>query len=290
MAASVPTPNPYPAYKPSGMPWLDDVPEHWGITPVKRHYTIQLGKMLQNSRNGPTDVEVPYLKARHVQWFSVRITDLPRMWANAHDIEQFGIRIGDLLVCEGGEGGRSGLVREAQPGHIIQNALHRVRPYGSSRNDYLEYLMSTIAQSGWFDAINSKATIAHLTTENFGSLLIPHPPLHEQRAIARYLDYVDRRIRRYVSAKRKLIALLEEEKQAIANQAVTRGLDPNVGLKPSGIEWLGDVPEHWEVRRLKTLCQMKSGEGITAESIEAAGEYPVYGGNGTQGVYIALHP
>ena len=169
------------------------------------------------------------------------------MWANAHDIEQFGIRIGDLLVCEGGEGGRSGLVREAQPGHIIQNALHRVRPYGSSRNDYLEYLMSTIAQSGWFDAINSKATIAHFTTEKFGSLLIPHPPLHEQRAIVRYLDYVDRRIRRYVSAKRKLIALLEEEKQAIVNRAVTRGLDPNVRLKPSGVEWLGDLPRHWNL-------------------------------------------
>ena len=63
----------------------------------------------------------------------------------------------------------------------------------------------------------------------------------------RYLDYVDRRIRRYVGTKRKLIALLEEEKQAIVNQAVTRGLDPNVRLKPSGVEWLGDVPEHWEV-------------------------------------------
>ena len=75
----------------------------------------------------------------------------------------------------------------------------------------------------------------------------PTPP--EQAAIVRYLDHVDRRIRRYVSAKRKLIALLEEEKRAIVNQAVTRGLDPNVRLKPSGVEWLGDVPEHWEVRR-----------------------------------------
>ena len=75
------------------------------------------------------------------------------------------------------------------------------------------------------------------------------PPLAEQRAIVRYLDHVDRRIRRYVGAKRKLIALLEEEKQAVINQAVTRGLDPNVRLKPSGVEWLGDVPEHWEVPR-----------------------------------------
>ena len=84
---------------------------------------------------------------------------------------------------------------------------------------------------------------------------LPLPPLHEQAAIVRYLDHADRRIRHYINAKRKLIPLLEEEKQAIINQAVTRGLDPNVPLKPSGVEWLGDVPEHWERRRLKTILQ-----------------------------------
>ena len=101
--------------------------------------------------------------------------------------------------------------------------------------------------------------------------------------MVRYLGYVDRRVRRYVRAKERLIGLLEEEKQAVINQAVTRGLDPNVRLKPSGVEWLGDVPEHWEVRRLKTVCTMKSGDAITAESIEAMGEFPVYGGNGLRG-------
>jgi type I restriction enzyme S subunit len=73
------------------------------------------------------------------------------------------------------------------------------------------------------------------------------PPLADQAVIARYLDYVDRRVRRYVGAKERLIGLLEEEKQAIINQAVTRGLNPGVRLKASGVEWLGDVPEHWEV-------------------------------------------
>ena len=74
----------------------------------------------------------------------------------------------------------------------------------------------------------------------------PLPPFAEQAAIVRYLDYVDRRVRRYVSAKERLIGLLEEEKQAVINRAVTCGLDPNVPLKPSGVEWLGDVPEHWD--------------------------------------------
>ncbi len=81
----------------------------------------------------------------------------------------------------------------------------------------------------------------------FKDVLDPVPPTIEQSAIVRYLDYIDRRIRRYIRSKQKLIKLLEEQKQAIIHQAVTRGLDPNVKLKPSGVEWLGDVPEHWEV-------------------------------------------
>ncbi len=86
-----------------------------------------------------------------------------------------------------------------------------------------------------------------------GDMQIPLPPLPEQATIVRYLNHVYRRIRRYVGAKRKLIALLEEERQAVVSRAVTRGLAPDVRLKPSGIEWLGDVPEHWEVPRGKAL-------------------------------------
>ena len=121
-----------------------------------------------------------------------------------------------------------------------------------------------------------------------GTLEISVPSLPEQAAIVRYLDHADRRIRRYIRAKQKLIKLLEEQKQAIIHQTVTGQVDVRTGrpypaYKPSGVEWLGDVPEHWEVRRLKTLCSMKSGEGITAMSIEPTGEYPVYGGNGLRG-------
>ena len=245
------TPHPYPAYRPSGVPWLGDVPAHWEVSAIKNGYEIQLGKMLQTAPQTPNDKEVPYLKAVHVQWFSVQMIDPPMMWANPREIAQFGIQEGDLLVCEGGEGGRSGIVWSAIDGYIIQNALHRIRPKGSTSNQYLQFVMYVAAAYGWFDALNAKATIAHFTREKLAAFQIPLPPLPEQRAIVRYLDHVDRRIRQYVSAKRKLIALLEEEKQAVVNRAVTRGLDSNIRLKPSGVEWLGDVPEHWEVRRLE---------------------------------------
>ena len=123
-----------------------------------------------------------------------------------------------------------------------------------------------------------------LRPEHFKMVHFCLPPLPEQRAIVRYVDYVDRRIRRYVSAKWKLIALLEEEKQAIINQAVTRGLDPNVLLKPSGVEWLGDVPEHWEVSRVKTEFLSLNHRRIPLSAIERGAmsirRYDYYGASG----------
>ena len=93
-----------------------------------------------------------------------------------------------------------------------------------------------------------------------GSMEQPLPPLPEQTAIVRYLDCADERIRRYVSGKQKLIRLMEEENQAVIHRAVTRGLDPNVRLKPSGVEWLGDVPTHWEQRRVKQVSRILRGK------------------------------
>ena len=84
------------------------------------------------------------------------------------------------------------------------------------------------------------------------------PPLKEQDAIVRYLDDADQRIRAYVSAKERLIVLLEEERQAVIHQTVTKGLDTNVKLKPSGVEWLGDVPEHWDPLRVGRFSKVET--------------------------------
>ena len=98
-----------------------------------------------------------------------------------------------------------------------------------------------------------------LYSEEFGNITVGIPLLDEQDAIVRYLDHADQRIRAYVSAKERLITLLEEAKRAIIHQAVIRGLDSNVKLKPSGVEWLGDVPEDWGVRRLKQISTIQAG-------------------------------
>ncbi len=112
-----------------------------------------------------------------------------------------------------------------------------------------------MARSQWIVALarGIRERSTDFRFDGFASQPVPLLPLPEQSAIVRFLGHADRRIRRYVRAKKKLIGLLNEQKQAIIHRAVTCGLDPNVRLKPSGVEWLGEVPEHWEVRRVKTL-------------------------------------
>ena len=114
--------------------------------------------------------------------------------------------------------------------YIIQNALHRVRPRRQNRNDYLQYMMSAVAATNWFAALNDKATIAHFTREKFSALRMPIPPVLEQTAIVRFLDHADRRIQRYIRAKQKLVTLLEEQKQALIHRAVTGKVDIRTGL------------------------------------------------------------
>ena len=282
--------NPYPAYKPSGLPWLGDVPEHWEV--------VQLGRIgvFSKGSGGTKDDEVSDgipcvrygdLYTTHNHFISRTRSYVSPLKAGAYTP----INRGDVLFPASGE-----TIDEI--GKSAVNLMHTqvicggdvivFRPTIPIEPKFAGYALDCPTAQSQKSLMGRGITIMHIYSGQLKYLWLPLPPLSEQRAIVRYLDYVDRRIRRYISAKQKLVDLLVEEKQALINQAVTRGFNPNVRLKPSGVEWLGDVPEHWEVRRLKTICQMKSGEGITAESIETSGEYPVYGGNGLRG-YTSLY-
>jgi len=141
------------------------------------------------------------------------------------------------------------------PAYVVQ------RPRRSAAPRYLHYLLRTPAfakeAERWSYGITSD--MWSLRPEHFKLIYSCIPPLAEQAAIVRFLEHADRRIRRYIRAKQKLIKLLEEQKQAIIHRAVTRGLDPKVRLKPSGVEWLGEVPEHWEVRKLRQCGSISGG-------------------------------
>ena len=241
--------------KPSGISFIGDIPAHWNVASVKRLYSIQLGKMLQNHAHGTDNIKTPYLKAKNVQWFTINPPVEQSMWTTPDEMVQFGVRNGDLLVCEGGEGGRCGIAQNIHFPCIIQNALHRVRPISDSSNEYLLYAIYAIATTGWLNAINNKATIAHFTNEKFGSLKIAVPPPAEQTAIVRFLNLETEKIESAIIAKEKTIVLLEEQKRGIINRAITRGLNSSVTLKPSESSFIGKIPQHWKIVRNKYLFE-----------------------------------
>lgn len=124
-----------------------------------------------------------------------------------------------------------------------------------------------------------------LYTDRFGSIRIPLPPLDEQRLIVRFLDWHGAMTGKLVRAKRRLIAVLNEQKQSIIHRAITRGIDPATKLKPSGVDWLGDVPEHWEVKRLKWVVRLQRGYDLPADQ-RIEGTYPVVSSGGVIGKHV----
>ena len=246
-----PTPHQYPAYKPSGVPWLGDLPEHWDVIPTRA--LLNLKKQLVGDR-----ADKYTLLSLTKQGIIARDMENPEGKFPASFETYQVVEPGDLVFClfdidetprTIGLSSMTGMITGAYTRFVCPNEQNR-------RFIYQLYL--SLDNGKLLKPLYSGLRKV-ITKSTFLSATIPLPPLPEQRAIVRYLDYVDRRIRRYVTAKQKLIALLEEEKQAVINRAVTRGLDPNVRLKPSGVEWLGDVPEHWEVRRLGYLYHLMIG-------------------------------
>ncbi len=268
--------KPYPTMKDSGVPWLGELPEHWAVNKLRN----LLNPVAERNRS-----DLPLLSVVREKGVIQRDT------TNKDENRNF---IPDDLTN----------YKTVRSGQFAMNKMKAWQgSYGVSQHEgivspaYYVFDLAGVPGEFFNSAIRSRAYVPFFAQASDGVRIgqwdlaqarmkeIPFliPPLTEQSAIVRFLDHAGRDIRRYILAKQKLIKLLEEQKQVIIHRAVTRGLDPNVRLKPSGIEWLGDVPGHWEVLRLKTLCRMRSGDGITAMAIEPAGDYPVYGGNGVRG-------
>ncbi|GAB6060633.1 restriction endonuclease subunit S [Desulfonatronum parangueonense] len=245
--------KPYPKMKDPGVEWMGEVPEHWEVKPTlgvfrpscKRNTGMKENTVLSLSY-GRIIVKPPEklhgLVPESFETYQIvnpgdiilRTTDLQ----NDHN----SLRVGQVITC--------GIITSA---YLCLKTLKGILP------DYGYHLLNvwdiTKGIYGYGSGLRQNLDFVH-----FRRMPAPIPPLPEQTAIVRYLDYMDRRIRRLIRAKRKLITLLNEQKQVIIHHAVTRGLDPNVPLKDSGVEWLGMVPEHWEVVRIKQATHILRGK------------------------------
>ena len=238
---------------------LGHLPRHWKARRLGTIAEMRVSNVDKHSK----EEELPVRLCNYVDVYkNDRISrDMPFMRATAstEEIGRFRLRKYDVLITKDSETwddiGVPALVTEPADDLISGYHLALLRPNGDILGPYLFRTLQSRGVAQQFHIGANGVTRYGLTHNAIRSVILPLPPTDEQAAIVRYLDDVDQRIRAYVSAKERLIALLEEERQAVIHQAVTRGLDPNVKLKPSSVEWLGDVPEHWERRRLKTILQ-----------------------------------
>jgi type I restriction enzyme S subunit len=239
--------KPYPEYKDSGLPWLGKVPAHWEI---RRN-----GGLFQQ-RNDPGDAELPILEVSLRT--GVRVRDFAaskrkQVMTDRSKYKRAGR--GDLVynmmrMWQGAAGiaPESGLV---SPAYVVCRAMPGID------SGYFSRLFKTDDYLAEIDAA-SRGIVKdrnRLYWDQFKQICSPLPPASEQAAITRFLAWATNRLDRAIGAKRRIIALLQEQKQAVIHRAVTRGLDPSVPLKDSGIPWLGEIPEHWEVRRLRTVVK-----------------------------------
>jgi type I restriction enzyme S subunit len=259
--------QPYPEYKESGLAWSPELPAHWSKERAKWLFT----KMERPVGDGDgvvtcfRDGMVTLRKNRRLRGFTEAIYELGYQ----------GIRKGDLVIhamdAFAGAVGVSDSDGKGTPVYAV------CQPNPGVNAHYYAFIVREMARSQWILALSRgiRERSTDFRYETFGGQRVPLPPPDEQAAMVRFLDYANRRLERAIRAKRKVIALLHEQKQAIIHRAVTRGLAPTVPHKPSGIPWLGDIPTHWEVQRLKFLAHIKTGGRDTVDRIDG-GPYPFF--------------
>lgn len=270
----------YDDYKDSGLPWLGRVPAHWEVKKVKYVAEIVNGATPETGTEAFWDGDIVWLTP----------TDLGKLdSAYASDskrrLTEAGFRsCGTSLVPSGAVI----LTTRAPIGNVCITQVEACTNQGckalmplTGDNKYLYYQL--VAYRPFLEMLGSGSTFMELSTDKLKSFALPVPSLPEQHAIAAYLDRKTGRLDQLLQQKEALRRRLQQQRQALINEAVTRGLDPDAPRRASGVAWLGDVPAHWEVKKLKYTASLKSGDTITAETIELTGEYPVYGGNGLRG-------
>lgn len=267
LAATVNSLQPYPAYKSSGVEWLQEVPAHWGARRLKSILSLNdsgvwgsdfaddgiiVLRSTEQTVSGDWHIVAPAKR---------RLS--PSEYANGR------LKVGDLVVTTSSGSARhigktSIVTREVEAlDCCFSNFMQRLRIGRDALPKFFWYVLNSQVSRIQLDYLSSTTTgLANLSGGIIGRIVLAFPPQSEQAAIARYLDHVDRHIRRCIQAKEKLVELLEEQRQAVINEAVTGRVNVRTGqpypaYKPSGVEWLGEVPAHWSLVRNRAILRRK---------------------------------
>ena len=279
----------YPAYKDSGVEWLGAVPEHWGLPKLKHIARFSGGGTPSRDNLEFWGGDIPWVSPKDMK---VELVQDAEEYVTSIGLENSTTNLippGRVLMVV-----RSGILKHTIPVaintvEVTLNQDMKALDFGVGRCDSRFFLR-------WVQGLNDVlllewakqgATVESIEQEYLANSVIPLPSLIEQATIANFLDRETAKIDALAAEYRTLIELLKEKRQAVISRAVTKGLDPTVPMKDSGVQWLGKVPEHWEVCALRWRASCASGTGLSADLVEDECDeqrsIPVIGGNGRMG-------
>ncbi|NIC42294.1 restriction endonuclease subunit S [Aquabacterium sp. A08] len=259
--------KPYPAYKDSGVEWLGEVPEHWVVKPIKS---------LANSP-GACFIDGDWIESKNLSGSGIRYITTGNVGPGTYkeqgsgyiseetfnELQCIDVRQGDILISRLNPPiGRACIVPDLG-GRVVTSVDNVIfRPSQEFLVNYVVYRFSAADYFHEMGLLASGATMQRISRTELGSVRIAWPSMDEQLAIASHLDRETTRIDALITKKTRFIELLREKRQALITHAVAKGLDPNVKMKDSGVEWLGEVPEHWGIQPLKQLARLDGGAGF----------------------------
>jgi type I restriction enzyme, S subunit len=250
--------KPYPAYKDSGVEWLGEIPEHWGVERLKYSSNCLDAQRipLNSEQRAVMQGEYPY-------WGANCIIDYVNEWL-----------FNEELVLLGEDGAPffdpTKEVAFFVFGKIwVNNHAHILRPKKDIKARFLAYSLNMVDYRAFIDG----STRDKLTQNDMNNIAIQQPPISEQHSITTFLDIETAKINTLIAKKERLIELLHEKRAALISHAVTKGLDPIVPMKDSGVEWLGEIPKHWEARQFKRVAEISYGLTLELDRTETEGTY-----------------
>ena len=255
----------YPKYKDSGVEWLGKVPEHWEVRRLKHICHVFPSNVDKKSVEGETAVLLCNYTDVYYNDMIVAGMDFMPATATEDQIAKFTLRAGDTIITKDSETADdiavAAHVPHDLPGVVCGYHLSMVRPREGIHGVFVKRLFDSAYAKSCFAVRANGLTRVGLSQYELDNVDMPVPPPTEQAAVATFLDCETAKIDALIAEQQRLIELLQEKRQAVISHAVTKGLNPNVPMKDSEIEWLGEVPEHWQVRRLGVLFREVNEQG-----------------------------
>lgn len=265
----------YERYKDSGVDWIGEIPAHWGVLGIK--------KILSSCANGfwgedPNKIDdLIVLRVADFDRDTFTISDKKLTYRAIKLNDRIGrlLKQGDILLEKSGGGDKtlvgSNVYFNKKYSAITSNFIMKMTPLPSFDSKFVNYLFLNL----YFNNINYRSIkqttgIQNLDTNSYLSEKVGIAPIPEQTAIAQFLDHKTAQIDRAIAIKEEQIKLLNERKQIMIQEAVTKGLDPTVPMKDSGVEWIGEIPEYWELIKIKNIMELAS-RGTTPSYVEYSG-------------------